>query len=120
GQLRLLWLEAEGKPLAAEYQLAGAGTLYVYQAGLDPDRLDWEPGHLATARVLQRAIAEGCRRVDFLRGNEPYKAQWRAEFHENASVRVVAPRAGARVRHHAWLAVRTAKDWARRLKAPHS
>ena len=120
GQLQLLWLEAEGTPLAAEYQMAGAGTIYLYQAGLDPDRLKWEPGHLATARVLQLAIAQGCRRFDFLRGNEPYKAQWQAEFHGNTSVRVIAPRVVARARHQAWLAVRTAKDWVRRGLKPHN
>ncbi len=120
GQLRLLWLEAEGTPLAAEYQLAGVGTIYLYQAGLDPDRLDWEPGHLATARVLQHAITQGCRRFDFLRGNEPYKAQWQAEFHGNATVRVIAPRVAARARHQAWLTVRTAKDWARRSLKLHN
>lgn len=114
GQLQVVWLEAEGKPLAAEYQLAGAGTMYVYQAGVDPDRIAWEPGHVATARILQFAIDQGFRRVDFLRGDEPYKQQWHAEFHRNTTVRVVAPRAAARARHHAWLAVRTAKDWARR------
>ncbi len=119
GQLRMIWLEAEGKPLAAEYQLAAAGVVYMYQAGVDSDRLHWEPGHVATARVIQLAIAEGCRRFDFLRGNEPYKGQWGASFHGNTTVRVVAPRPGPRVRHRAWLAVRTAKDWARRgLKLP--
>ncbi len=114
GQLQLLWFEADGKPLAAEYQLAGAGTVYLYQAGVDPDRLAWEPGHVATAHILQVAIDQGFRRFDFLRGDEPYKRLWHAEFHRNTTVRVVAPRAAARARHHAWLAVRTAKDWARR------
>lgn len=119
GQLRMVWFEAEDKPLAAEYQLSAAGMISMYQAGVDPDRLHWEPGHVATARVIQLAIAEGCRRFDFLRGNEPYKGQWGAEFHGNTTVRVVAPRPGPRIRHGAWLAVRTAKDWARRgLKLP--
>lgn len=114
GQLQMVWIETDGKPLAVEYQLAGDGSVYVYQAGVDPDRLAWEPGHVATARVIQLAIDQGFRRFDFLRGNEHYKTQWQAEFHGNTTVRVVAPRPGARIRHHAWLAVRTAKDWARR------
>ncbi len=114
GQLQVVWFEAEGKALAAEYQLAGGGTMHVYQAGVDPDRIAWEPGHVATASILQLAIDQGFRRFDFLRGDEPYKRQWHAEFHCNTTVRVVAPRAAARARHQAWLAVRTAKDWARR------
>ena len=114
GQLQMVWLEAEGKPLAAEYQVSGAGVTYLYQAGIDPDRLAWDPGHLITARSLQLAMDQGCRRFDFLRGDEPYKAQWQARFHGNRSVRVVARRPGARMRHQAWLAARHAKDWARR------
>ena len=33
GQLHLYWLELDGRPVAAEYQLAGNGILYKYQAG---------------------------------------------------------------------------------------
>ena len=36
GQLRLHWLELDGRPVAAECQLAGGGVLYTYQAGLEP------------------------------------------------------------------------------------
>ena len=113
GQLHMLWLEVEDRPLAAEYQMVGGSSVYLYQAGIDPDRLAYEPGHLTTALLLQRAIDLGFRWVDLLRGDEPYKAQWRAAFHSNASIRIVAPRTSARLRHQAWLAVRTAKDLAR-------
>jgi CelD/BcsL family acetyltransferase involved in cellulose biosynthesis len=30
------------------------------------------------AAYVQRAIAEGCRRLDLLRGDEPYKYEWGA------------------------------------------
>ncbi len=114
GHLQLVWIEADGRPLAAEYLLAGSGAVYQYQGGMDADRLQWEPGHLAIAHIMQLAIRQGRRKFDFLRGNEPYKAQWRAEFHNNTEVRIVASRPGPRMRHQAWLATRTAKDWARR------
>ena len=51
---------------------------YVYQAGIDPQRLADEPGHLITAATVKRAIEQGGRAVDFLRGDEPYKAHFRA------------------------------------------
>ncbi len=79
GQLQMLLLDLDGKTAAVEYQIVGAGTTYIYQAGIDPQRLDEEPGHLITAATLKRAIQRGNRAVDFLRGDEPYKSHFRAE-----------------------------------------
>ena len=78
GQLQLQLLELDGQIVAAEYQMASQGVTYVYQAGIDPTRLAEEPGHLITAATVKRAIDQGGRVVDFLRGNEPYKAHFRA------------------------------------------
>ncbi len=78
GQLRLSWMELDGVPAAAEYHLADGTTTYAYQGGVDPDRLAEEPGRLSTILCLRAAIEEGHRRIDFLRGDEPYKAHWRA------------------------------------------
>ncbi len=36
------------------------------------------PGSLLIARYVERAIATGRRRLDFLRGNEAYKYEWGA------------------------------------------
>ncbi len=74
GRLRLSHLELDGRPVAAEYHLAGADATYAYQGGVDPERLADEPGRLSTICSIRRAIAEGHRRFDFLRGDEPYKA----------------------------------------------
>ena len=53
------------------------GYLY-YNAGTDPDARDLSPGVLMIARYLERALAAGKRRFDFLRGDEPYKYEWGA------------------------------------------
>jgi CelD/BcsL family acetyltransferase involved in cellulose biosynthesis len=79
GRLRLSWLELDGVPAAAEYHFADQATTYAYQGGVDPDRLADEPGRLSTILFLRAAIEQGHRRVDFLRGDEAYKAHWRAE-----------------------------------------
>ena len=78
GELRLSWLELAGQPVAVEYHFAGGRTTYVYQGGLDPDRLDEEPGRLSLIRCIQQSIEEGHRKFDLLRGDEPYKPHWRA------------------------------------------
>jgi CelD/BcsL family acetyltransferase involved in cellulose biosynthesis len=111
GQLRLHWLDLDGRPAAAEYQLSGNGILYAYQGGVDPRVLDEEPGRLIMQATLRRAIDEGCRALDFLRGDEPYKAHFRATPRPGLALRVVANRAAARWRHRLWLAGRNVKHW---------
>lgn len=76
--LRLSWIELDGRPVAAEYQLVGTHAVYAYQSGIDPAALGCEPGRLAMMATLRRAIDEGFRWFDLLRGDEPYKAHWRA------------------------------------------
>lgn len=105
GRLRLGWLELDGSPAAAEYHFAGLGGTYAYQGGVDPDRLDDEPGRLSNIATIRRAIEQKHTAFDFLRGDEPYKAHWRATPQPTYRLRVVAPR-----HSHNWLA-QTA-DWA--------
>ena len=111
GQLHLDWLELDGEPMAAEYQLAGSGVIYAYQAGVNPDALEHSPGQLSHISVLRRAIEQGCRAFDFLRGDESYKAHWRAEPRRSVETRVIANRPAARLRHGIWLAGSSVKQW---------
>jgi CelD/BcsL family acetyltransferase involved in cellulose biosynthesis len=78
GQLRMSWVEFEGTPLAAEYHFVGGQSNYSYQSGIDPDRMNVSPGHLANLFSIRRAIDEGRRHFDFMRGDEPYKTFWLA------------------------------------------
>ncbi len=111
GQLQLHWLELDGRPAAAEYQIAGGGVVYAYQSGVDPDALGQEPGRLLTLATLRRAIEAGYMAFDFLRGDEPYKAHWRARPHASLSFHVVPSRTAAQLRHHLWLAGSHFKRW---------
>jgi CelD/BcsL family acetyltransferase involved in cellulose biosynthesis len=111
GQLQLQLLELDGRTVAAEYQLASRGVTYVYQAGIDPQRLADEPGHLITAATVKRAIEQGGRAIDFLRGDEPYKAHFRAIVRPLLALRVVPNRTMPRLRNNFWLAGRRLKRW---------
>jgi CelD/BcsL family acetyltransferase involved in cellulose biosynthesis len=113
GQLRISWLELDGAPAAAEYHLADSATTYAYQGGVDPDRLAEEPGRLSTILCLCRAIEEGHQRLDFLRGDEPYKAHWRATPRATYDYRVIPNRRLARLRGRVRSAADTLGDWAR-------
>ena len=111
GQLQFQLLELDGQTVAAEYQLASQGVTYVYQAGIDPQRLADEPGHLITAATVKRAIEQGGRAIDFLRGDEPYKAHFRALARPLLALRVVPNRTLPRLRNNLWLAGRSVKRW---------
>lgn len=111
GSLRLYWLELDGRPIAAEYQLAGNGGIYVYQGGVLPDASHFGPGNLILIATLRRAIEEGCQWFDFLRGDEPYKQHWRATPIPGVVLRVVPDRTIARACHQVWIAGKNVKRW---------
>jgi CelD/BcsL family acetyltransferase involved in cellulose biosynthesis len=111
GQLQLHLLELDGQAVAAEYQMTSQGVTYVYQAGIDPARMAEEPGHLITAATVKRAIEKGEQAVDFLRGDEPYKAHFRALPRPLLALRVVPKRTMPRLRNNLWLAGRSVKRW---------
>jgi CelD/BcsL family acetyltransferase involved in cellulose biosynthesis len=119
GQLRMSWLELDGSAAAAEYHFAGNGTTFAYQGGVDPDRLGEEPGRVSTICCLQAALAEGQRRFDFMRGDEPYKAHWRAVPHATFDYRIVPNRRLARLRGRVLLWSDSVVDWIRQA-APQS
>lgn len=111
GMLRLHWLELDGQPAAAEYHLGQQGVVYCYQSGVAPELLDEEPGRLSNIATLQLALQQGYRAIDFLRGDEPYKAHFRAQPRPLLQYRIAPPRPAARIRHQAWTLRERAKDW---------
>jgi CelD/BcsL family acetyltransferase involved in cellulose biosynthesis len=111
GKLRLHWIEYEGKPVAAEYGITGGSVVYAYQCGLDPDHPKLKAGWLNTIASLKLAIEQGFRGFDWLRGDEPYKASWRATPRPLVTVTVVGRGAGARMRHKLFSAGQRARRW---------
>lgn len=105
GQLRLSVLELHGRPAAAEYHFAGTDTVFAYQGGVDPERLEDGPGQLSMIAAVRRAIEERARVFDLLRGDEPYKPHWRATPRPTCDLRVASPRRSAAARAYAgrWL-----------------
>jgi hypothetical protein len=108
GRLRLSVLELAGRPIAAEYHVAGSDATYAYQGGIDPDYVADEPGQLSLILCLERAIATGHKRFELLRGDEPYKPHWRASPTATSDIEVISPRTWARWRHYSWSNVRRA------------
>lgn len=113
GQLRVSLMELDGSPAAAEYHVADAKATYAYQGGVDPDCLAEEPGRLSTILCLRAAIEEGHTQIDFLRGDEPYKAHWRATPRPTYDYRVIPNRRLARLRRRVWTVTDAIGDWVR-------
>jgi CelD/BcsL family acetyltransferase involved in cellulose biosynthesis len=80
GWLRLYTLYAARRPVASVYGIVRNGTFLYYQSGYDPAWAQKSVGLVLLARTVEDAFAEKLTDLDFLRGNEAYKAQWaRAE-----------------------------------------
>ena len=69
-------LFVDDKPVATEYLLLDADTVYCYQSGAVTRRHRDGYGNLSVLAVIRSAIENGFRHVDFLRGEEAYKSHW--------------------------------------------
>jgi CelD/BcsL family acetyltransferase involved in cellulose biosynthesis len=78
GTARLTFLSVGGRRIASGVHLETPDGYLYYNAGVDPEARDLSPGVLMVARYIERAIHEGKRRLDFLRGDESYKYEWGA------------------------------------------
>ena len=78
GAFHLAFLTVGGRRIAAGLTFETPDSLLYYNAGIDPDARELSPGVLLVERYVRRAIERGIRRLDFLRGDEPYKYEWGA------------------------------------------
>ena len=78
GPLRLAFLTVGGRRIAAGIHFETPDAFLFYNMGVDPEARDLSPGVLMIQALIRRALAAGVQRLDFLRGNEPYKYEWGA------------------------------------------
>jgi len=109
GAAELVWCRAGNAVVSMQLYVLGGGTAYMYQSGIDPAQMQLEPGHLLYTHAVRRLIERGYERLDFLRGDEPYKADWGAVARPLARLTCVAPRPSARFRYWAWRQLRQIK-----------
>lgn len=110
GHLRLCVMESDGRLIAAEYQFVDHDTLYAYQSGMVTDAED-QPGNVSLIGTIRFAIERGLKSIDFLRGDEPYKAHWRAEPAPCHELRIWRKSLTGRVAFTASEARRLAASW---------
>jgi CelD/BcsL family acetyltransferase involved in cellulose biosynthesis len=74
GWLQLAFLEIEGRKAATYLSFDYGDRLMIYNSGYEPDAfLTLSPGIVLIARLIEQAIQQGRRLVDFMRGDEEYK-----------------------------------------------
>jgi hypothetical protein len=78
GTVHLTFLTVAGRRVGAAIHFETSDSLLYYNAGLDPDARQLSPGVVMVERLARRALERGLRRLDFLRGDEPYKYEWGA------------------------------------------
>ena len=78
GPFRLTILTVGERRIAAGLHFETDTDLLYYNAGIDPDARELSPGVLMIHAYVRRALERDIRRMDFLRGDEPYKYDWGA------------------------------------------
>jgi CelD/BcsL family acetyltransferase involved in cellulose biosynthesis len=111
GQMQFQWLEIDGRPVAVEYQLVGGGLVYAYQSGIEPEAVAHKLGKLTNLACIRRAIEGGNCGYDFLRGDEPYKAHFRARPRPSMEIRIIPDRLAPKLRQKLWLTGSNVKRW---------
>jgi CelD/BcsL family acetyltransferase involved in cellulose biosynthesis len=81
GPLKLAFLTVGGRRIASGVSFETPDALLYYNAGVDPEARELSPGVVMVERYVRRAIERGIARMDFLRGDEPYKYEWGAVDH---------------------------------------
>ena len=79
GWLRLYQMSIAGAPAAMVLCFEAGGELLLYNSGFDPRFRDISAGLGSKVLCIRDAVERGLQRVNFLRGDEPYKFQLGAE-----------------------------------------
>lgn len=111
-QLEINWLEMDCRPVACQLSLVDDYDGYVYQSGRDPALDHARVGRILNLVSIRSACERGRRSIDFLRGDEIYKARLGAQPSPCVRVRLIAPQVVSRLRHSAWKVGRGIKQHA--------
>ncbi len=93
GALRLGLARLGGKPIAAQLWIVANGRAHIYKVAYDEDYKAYSPGTLLTAMLMEHVLdVDRVREVDYLIGDDPYKATWMTMRRERKGVIAYNPR----------------------------
>jgi CelD/BcsL family acetyltransferase involved in cellulose biosynthesis len=119
GWLRLFFLKVNGVRVAVSFDFNYANRIYMYQANAHaPEEImRYSPGFLINCIAIRRAITEGMKVFDFLRGDEAYKlVGMKARPSKNWLLRTAYPSKTARVRFWMFLVYELFKKSGARMR----
>jgi len=90
GWLYLSCLELNGEIVGMLYDYRYGDNISYYQAGFDPAFHKYSPGLVLRAYVIRRAIDEGIKEVDLLKGAYDFKYMWTG--HDRSTVNITVGR----------------------------
>lgn len=104
GRLYLRLLKIDGEMAAGAVGFWDDDRLNLYLVGMEPRLEEHRPGWTLNVFTIQSAIERGVQHLDFLRGDEPYKARLGARPRSQCRWVAAAPRSLPRLRHMAYQA----------------
>lgn len=76
----------EGKITSASWGFVYNKQFYYMTSAYDPSSSIYNPGHMLTMQLIERAIKNGLGKFDFLKGDEFFKSYWTHEKLDNMSI----------------------------------
>jgi CelD/BcsL family acetyltransferase involved in cellulose biosynthesis len=76
GWLQLSCLELDGEIVGILYDYRYGNKIYYYQGGFDPSLYKYSLGLVLRAYVIQKAIENGIKEIDLLKGGYEHKYMW--------------------------------------------
>jgi hypothetical protein len=76
GWLQLSCLELDGEIVGILYDYRYGNKIYYYQGGFDPSLYKYSLGVVLRAYVIQKAIENGIKEIDLLKGGYDHKYMW--------------------------------------------
>ncbi len=95
-------LTIDGTIAASSLGVLADGIHYMYQSGFDTDLSHLNPGWVMNVHSILYAVDHDLTAIDYMRGDEPYKAKLGAELVEMVKFRIVANQARAKIRNKVW------------------
>ncbi len=93
GWLRLGIAKYEQQAIASQIWLVCGNTAYIFKLAYHEEYRRLSPGTVLTAYMMQRVIdADGIQRIDYLSGDDSYKADWMSRRREQHGIAAYNPR----------------------------
>lgn len=114
GWLELHSLELEGRMIAFALCFSYGDKLFYYLPAFDPAFARFAPSTLLLAHLIESAFARGLAELDFMLGEESYKAQWASGTRQTCRLVIAAPNPRGALALAAFRAYLRARERARR------